>query len=56
MQKRHRALISNNHEFLISEMPMDATLDAIQKKGILNWHDFEQLKTLRHQGRRALAR
>ncbi|CAL1528413.1 unnamed protein product [Lymnaea stagnalis] len=56
MQKRHQALLIANHEFLVSEIPMDATLEAIREKRILTWHDFEQLKTLRHQGRKALAR
>uniref|UniRef100_A0A0B7AXV0 CARD domain-containing protein n=1 Tax=Arion vulgaris TaxID=1028688 RepID=A0A0B7AXV0_9EUPU len=56
MQRRHQLLLSNNHEFLISEIPMDAVLEVIRGKRILSWHDFEQMKTLRHQGRRAIAR
>ncbi|XP_005105031.1 uncharacterized protein LOC101848227 [Aplysia californica] len=56
MLKQHRVVLSNNHDFLVSEIPMDPTLEAIRTKNILTWHDMDQLKTLRHQGRRALAR
>ncbi|GFN85063.1 caspase-2 [Plakobranchus ocellatus] len=56
MHRRHQLLLSKNYEFLVMEMPMDPTLEAIKSKKVLTWHDFEQLKTLRHQGRRALAR
>ncbi|KAH9499541.1 hypothetical protein Btru_078087 [Bulinus truncatus] len=56
MFKRHQLLLTANHDFLVNEIPMDETLKAIREKNILSWHDFEQLKTLRHQGRKALAR
>lgn len=56
MQRRHHTLLATNHDFLVNEIPVDETIDAIRNKHILNWHDFEQLKTLRHQGRKALAR
>ncbi|XP_059149448.1 uncharacterized protein LOC131936460 [Physella acuta] len=56
MQRRHHTLLATNHDFLVNEIPVDETIDAIRNKNILNWHDFEQLKTLRHQGRKALAR
>uniref|UniRef100_A0A2C9LTN2 CARD domain-containing protein n=1 Tax=Biomphalaria glabrata TaxID=6526 RepID=A0A2C9LTN2_BIOGL len=56
MLKRHQMLLNANHEFLVNEIPMEETLKAIRGKHILTWHDFDQLKTLRHQGRKALAR
>ncbi|KAK6997751.1 caspase-2 [Biomphalaria glabrata] len=56
MLRRHQMLLNANHEFLVNEIPMEETLKAIRGKHILTWHDFDQLKTLRHQGRKALAR
>ncbi|RUS85939.1 hypothetical protein EGW08_006342 [Elysia chlorotica] len=56
MLKRHQLLLSKNYEFLVMEIPMDPTLEALRSRKVLTSHDFEQLRTLRHQGRRALAR
>ncbi|GFR95531.1 hypothetical protein ElyMa_000946500 [Elysia marginata] len=56
MHKRHQLLLSRNYEFLVMEIPMDPTLEAFKPRKVLTSHDYEQLRTLRHQGRRALAR